>query len=445
MKATHSILGLVLCLSPALALAGDPVTLSSLDPDFTPAQATKLRDALAVANRVLTSNEFRTELSAMGSFQYSKDDGAAVHRALLNRTRSLRFDAVARYAFRVRVGWKVFKRKSKMIASSSHGSGKITFNTIRMHEFGANTYAGTIAHELSHIAGYRHRGNRKTHRNLRSVPYRVGELVRRLAKGPLTFSTAGSSTSAETTAIPGQRGAVNILTGKPAGPGVAAVPAQPGQPAAKRTRRNPWSRLQGAVRRLFRRNRDRKLPPAPAIVDELPSGDLELHVIDLTAHGEALVLRTPSGKVVLIDGGHKGTSGHVASVLLAMGVETIDLMILSHSDPDHLDGLKAIANRVSVKRFWQPAYPQEGKRAKKIRALIAAFKGPEGTSTVVETVRRGATLEVDGVDLRVIAPFRSLITDAKSNHNANGIALASSRLGASPRACLSQTRGLRGC
>jgi hypothetical protein len=58
-----------------------------------------------------------------------------------------------------------------------------------MDEFSASYYAGTIVHELCHIAtdsssgrGYVHNGNKPTASNQRSAPYRVGDLVSELAE-----------------------------------------------------------------------------------------------------------------------------------------------------------------------------------------------------------------------------------------------------------------------
>lgn len=183
--ATALLVGVALCLATPAGAADDIVTVTDMDEAFTPEQRAKLLEAVALANRVLASPELRARLGAIRQFTYSRSDGAQVHRDLTGRTYTLRFEAVAQYA----VNFFGIKRVSKMVASSGHGSGQITFNTLRMHEFPASYYAGTIVHELSHIctdsssgAGYSHRGNHPTKNNLRSVPYRVGELAAELAR-----------------------------------------------------------------------------------------------------------------------------------------------------------------------------------------------------------------------------------------------------------------------
>jgi competence protein ComEC len=419
MRSTHLLCALsafALSFAPNLAHAADTVSVSAMDSDFTPQQVTKLRGALATANRVLASNEFRAGLEAIPSFYRSQDDGAAVYQKLLSRAYTLEFNAVAKYAIRVRIGWKVIKRKSKMVASSGHGSGQITFNTVRMPEFGDAFYAGTIAHELSHIAGYKHRGNRKTKRNLRSVPYRVGELVRQLATGSLTFGN--------TPQRPGQRGLSGAIQGDPSGRRV--------KPTKKAKKKSRWSRFRDAVKRLVGvvRRRPRGTRAPSPLLSATPSGQLELHVIDLQIHGEALVLRTPKGKIVLVDSGQRVSSYRVVEALEALGARKIDLVILSHGHHDHMNGMRAVASKFSVERFWIPDYRQPKKARKELAAIGRRLKNSKGAPTAIEPVGRGAGISIDGVDINVLAPFRPYVKNAKSNLNANGI-VAMVRYGAS--------------
>ncbi|MGE0711300.1 MAG: hypothetical protein AB7N76_08700 [Planctomycetota bacterium] len=178
----------VLVLSGTLR-AADVVTVSAYDAQFTAEQRTKLEGAVSLANHVLASPEFRARLDAITRFNLSADDGAAVRGKLLARAYTLKFEAVAKYA--VRIG--PIRRKSAMVAVTGEGSGQITFNTVRMPEFDQAFYAGTVAHELCHIAGYRHSGNKPTAFNQGTVPYRVGELVRELAERLPTTVSGGIS------------------------------------------------------------------------------------------------------------------------------------------------------------------------------------------------------------------------------------------------------------
>lgn len=91
-----------------------------------------------------------------------------------------------------------------------------------------------------------------------------------------------------------------------------------------------------------------------------------LQVLDV-GQGDALLVRTPSGKHLLIDGG--GTVSFrkpgeewrtrndpfevgrdvVVPLLMKRGVKEIDLLVLSHLDHDHIGGLKAVVESIPVK------------------------------------------------------------------------------------------------
>lgn len=224
--------------------AADVVTVSAYDPQFTAEQRAKLEGAVSLANRVLASAEFRAELERIQRFNLSNDDGARVLRTLLASSRTLRFEAVARYA--IRIG--PFRRKSAMVASTGEGSGQITFNTVRMPEFDEAFYAGTVAHEVCHLVGYRHDGNKPTAFNQGTVPYQVGELVRRLAEGLLTPSHTGGLAGGLGDATDDDASTPDTPTTQPDTPVTT-------QPATTQPTRRPTflARLRQRLSRLFRR------------------------------------------------------------------------------------------------------------------------------------------------------------------------------------------------
>ncbi len=86
--------------------------------------------------------------------------------------------------------------------------------------------------------------------------------------------------------------------------------------------------------------------------------DLRVTMIDV-GHGGASLLELPKGKNLLIDGG--GFSDNsvfdvgariVAPLLWRNKIKTIDTLILSHPNSDHLNGLLYIAKHFKVKEVW---------------------------------------------------------------------------------------------
>lgn len=74
--------------------------------------------------------------------------------------------------------------------------------------------------------------------------------------------------------------------------------------------------------------------------------------------GDSSLIELPSGKVILVDGG--GTRDNrfdigkrvVAPYLWNRGVSKIDLIVLSHPHPDHMNGLFAVLRTFDVREIW---------------------------------------------------------------------------------------------
>ena len=76
------------------------------------------------------------------------------------------------------------------------------------------------------------------------------------------------------------------------------------------------------------------------------SGDMAVHFLDV---GQGLSILVQSGGENLIyDGGDRGASSFVVSYLKKQGIETIDYLISSHYDEDHLAGLIGCLNAFDV-------------------------------------------------------------------------------------------------
>ena len=79
-------------------------------------------------------------------------------------------------------------------------------------------------------------------------------------------------------------------------------------------------------------------------------GEMTVHFINV-GQGDAILMETPLDKTILIDGGPPKAGEKVVSYLQEQGVETIDLIIATHPDKDHIGGLPQVMKRFNVKEI----------------------------------------------------------------------------------------------
>lgn len=78
-----------------------------------------------------------------------------------------------------------------------------------------------------------------------------------------------------------------------------------------------------------------------------PAKEMFAHFIDV-GQGDSILIQTPNGKTVLIDGGKKSAGDKVVAYLKKAGVTTIDLLVATHPDADHIGGLVDVLNAFTV-------------------------------------------------------------------------------------------------
>ena len=146
------------------------------------------------------------------------------------------------------------------------------------------------------------------------------------------------------------------------------------------------------------------------------NGVLTMYVLDV-GQGDAIALRSPRGRWILIDGGPRGTAGDagvrvVLPFLRAHGVRELDAVIVSHGDADHLGGVPAVLRRTPTARVLEPGQPLTS-------ALYAEFLATtHDIGTAWTPARAGDTLEVDGVTLAILHPSAGWIRrELRPNEN----------------------------
>lgn len=78
--------------------------------------------------------------------------------------------------------------------------------------------------------------------------------------------------------------------------------------------------------------------------------EMSVHFIDV-GQGDSILIQSPKGKNMLIDGGKKEAGKDVVTYLRQQGVEKLDYVVATHPDADHIGGLLAVLNSISIKNF----------------------------------------------------------------------------------------------
>jgi competence protein ComEC len=115
---------------------------------------------------------------------------------------------------------------------------------------------------------------------------------------------------------------------------------------------------------------------AVAVYQRLYHDDLCVTVLDV-GQGNATLLEFPKGPVMLVDGGgfpDRSTFdvGYriVAPVLLKKWIKTIDILVLSHPDADHLNGLVYMVTHFNIGEIWATGEISDSDAYREFREII---------------------------------------------------------------------------
>lgn len=118
--------------------------------------------------------------------------------------------------------------------------------------------------------------------------------------------------------------------------------------------------------------------------------------------GDATLIRTTQGQNILIDGGPDKGIIFKLDRYIPLNRRVIDLMILTHPDPDHLNGLIEVLNRYQVNYFIYNGVDDESTDYQNFLAKIDQLK------IAKEIVWQGKKINFSDGIMEFIFPFASL-------------------------------------
>ena len=80
---------------------------------------------------------------------------------------------------------------------------------------------------------------------------------------------------------------------------------------------------------------------------------------------DALLIRTDDA-AIMIDTGENGDGEELVAHLLMLGIDRLDLLILTHYDKDHIGGADALIENLSIGRIILPDYEKDSKQYRQL-------------------------------------------------------------------------------
>jgi len=142
---------------------------------------------------------------------------------------------------------------------------------------------------------------------------------------------------------------------------------------------------------------------------QYPHDALLVEAIDV-GQGDSILLITPDGKTLLIDGGGFGGGPSqstrdfdigedvVSPALWARGIRHLDAVALTHAHSDHMGGLPAVLRNFHPTELWVGNNPR-------VAAYNSLLDEASTLHIAVHSLRAGDAFSFGGISIQVLAPF----------------------------------------
>lgn len=109
------------------------------------------------------------------------------------------------------------------------------------------------------------------------------------------------------------------------------------------------------------------------------TGRLGVHFLDV-GQGDSELLSLPGGEHILIDGGETDAGDEIMGYLHRLGVERLDLVVITHPHSDHIGGLARVLEEIPVSRVIDAGIPHGSMQYRSLLREIGDRKIPYETA-----------------------------------------------------------------
>lgn len=120
-------------------------------------------------------------------------------------------------------------------------------------------------------------------------------------------------------------------------------------------------------------------------VEEANSAEFAVHYIDV-GQGDAIYIALPDGKNMLIDAGPGKSEDKLLKYLKKLNIDSIEYLVLTHSDEDHSGGIDVVLNNFYIKNVYRPCQVALGSKNYSVEDPLADyFENKSYSFNTVET------------------------------------------------------------
>ena len=136
-----------------------------------------------------------------------------------------------------------------------------------------------------------------------------------------------------------------------------------------------------------------------ALLPGCARGESETETLSVTffdaGKADAILVRTGE-HALLIDTGLNKNGAALVDALRAAGVQSLDMLLITHFDKDHVGGADSVLSSMPVGAVYQPDYPKDSKQMRQyLKAAQDAGVNPIALSENCELTMGGARLLID--------------------------------------------------
>lgn len=148
-----------------------------------------------------------------------------------------------------------------------------------------------------------------------------------------------------------------------------------------------------------------------------PDGKLNVYVLDV-GQGDSIYIRTPTGEDIVVDSGPNKNSLYELGKYMPIGDRTIDLLVGTHNDADHIGMMSEILDRYEISEIWTSGSIHNTDTYEK---FIESVGSEVKLGATEKAVMRGDRKTFGGVSLQILAPFENLKDKTVDDENNNSI------------------------